>query len=50
MGGDFQCNPRWSADCVSVDTEITPVLSEFVTDMALLPFAHGMSGYTWISA
>ena len=27
MGGDFQCNPGWSADCVSVNTEIAPVLS-----------------------
>ena len=50
MGGDFQCNPGWSADCVSVNTEITWVLSKFVTDMALLPFTHGMSGPTWISA
>ena len=50
MGGDFQCNLAWSANCVSVNTEITPVLSQFVTDMALLPFTHGMSGPTWISA
>ena len=33
-----------------VNTEIAPVLSEFVTDMALLPFTHGMSGPTWISS
>ena len=50
MGGDFQCNPGWSADCVSVNTEIAPVLSEFAADMTLLPFTHGMSGRTWVSA
>ena len=50
MGNDFQCNPGWSADCVSVNTEITLVLTDFVTDMALLPFTHGMSGPTWINA
>ena len=50
MGGDFQCNPGWSADCVSVNTEVTRVLSEFVADMALLPFTHGMSCPTWVSA
>ena len=38
----------WSADCVSVNTEITPVFSEFLADTALLPFTHGMSGPTWI--
>ena len=48
-GGDFQCNPGWSADSVSVNTEIAPVLSEFVADMALFPFIHGMSGPTWVS-
>ena len=48
MGGDFQCNPGWSVN-VSVNTEITPVLCEFVADMALLPFTDGMSGPTWIS-
>ena len=50
MGGDFQCNPGWSADCVSVNTEIAPVLSQFAADMTLLPFTHGMSGPTWVSA
>ena len=35
---------------MSVNTKITPVLSEFVTDMALLPFTHGMSGPTWVTA
>ena len=50
VGGHFQCIPGWSAGCVFVNTEITPVLSEFVTDMALLPFTHGMSGPTWIIA
>ena len=50
MGGDFQCNPGWSADCVSVNTEIAPVLSEFAADMTLLPFTHGMSGPMWVSA
>ena len=35
---------------MSVNTEITPVLSECVVDMTLLPFTHGMSGPTWISA
>ena len=50
MGGNFQCNPGWSADYVSVNTEITPVLFEFVSNMALHPFTHGMSGPTWVSA
>ena len=50
IGGDFQCNPGWSADCVSVNTEITPVLSGVVSDMALLPFTHGICGPTCISA
>ena len=50
MGGHFQCNLGWSADCVSVSTEIAPVLSEFAADMALLPFTHGMCGPTWVSA
>ena len=49
-GGGFQCNSGWWADYVSVNTEITPVLCEFVTDMALLPFTHGMCGPTWMSA
>ena len=50
MGGDFQCNPGWSADCVSVNTKIAPVLSEFAADMTLLPFTHGMCGPTWVRA
>ena len=50
MGEDFQCNPGWSADCVFVNTEIAPALSEFVADMALLPFTHGMCGPTWVNA
>ena len=50
VGGDFQCNPGWLADCVSVNTEIALVLSEFVAHMAMLPFTHGMSGRTWASA
>ena len=25
MGGDFQCNPGWTVDCVSVNTEIALV-------------------------
>ena len=50
MGGDFQCNPGWSADCVSVNTEIAPVLCEVAADMTLLLFTHGMFGPTWVSA
>ena len=50
MGGDFQCNPGWLADYVSINTEIAPLLSQFVADMALLPFTHGMSGPGWVSA
>ena len=42
LGGDFQCNPEWSADCMSVHTEIAPRLLEFAVDMHLLPFTHGM--------
>ena len=36
--------------CVSVNIDIAPVLSEFVADMVLLPFTHGMSGPAWVSA
>ena len=50
IGGDFQCHPGWLADCVSANTEIAPVLSEFAADMTLLPFTHGMSGPTWVRA
>ena len=50
MGGDFQCSLGWSADCVSVNTKIAPVLSQFTADMTLLPFTHGKSGPTWVSA
>ena len=35
---------------MSVNTEIDPVLSEFVADMTLLPFNHGRSGPTRVSA
>ena len=50
LGGDFQCNPGWSVDCVSVHTEMAPLLPEFAVDMHLLPFTHGMRGPTWVSA
>ena len=36
--GDFQCNPGWSLDCVSVHREIALVLLEFAADMQLQPF------------
>ena len=35
--------------CV-VHTEVSPVLLEFVADMHLHPFVHGMQGPTWSSA
>ena len=50
LGGDFQCNPVWPADGVSVHTEMAAVLLEFATDVQLLPFARGMCGSTWVSA
>ena len=50
MEGDFQCNPGWSADCVSVNTEIAPVWSEFAANMTLLPFTNGMCGPMWVTA
>ena len=50
LGRDFPCNPGWSVDCVSVHTEIAPGLLEFVADMHLQPFTHGMRGPTWVSA
>ena len=37
-----QCIPRCSTDCVYVHTEIAPVLLEFVADMHLHHFVHGM--------
>ena len=50
MGGDFQYNPGWSADCPSVNTKIALVLSEVAADMTLLPFTHGMSRPTWVDS
>ena len=50
LGGDFQCNPGWSADCASVHAERVPVLLEFAAYIHLLPFTHGMRGPTWVSA
>ena len=49
MGADFQCNPGWSVDYLSVSPEIALVLSNSVADMALLPFTHGICGPTWVS-
>ena len=48
--GDFKCNPGWSSDCVSLHTEIAPVLLEFVADLHLQPSTHGMVGPTWVGA
>ena len=50
LAGGLQCNPRWSSDCVSLHTEMAPVVLEFAADMHLLPFTHGMRGSTWVSA
>ena len=35
---------------MSVHTAIAPVLLEFVADMHLHLFVHGMQGPTWVSA
>ena len=50
LGGDFQCNPGWYVDHMSVHTAIAPSLLEFAADMHLQPFTHGMHGPTWVSA
>ena len=42
--------PGWSVDCVSVNTEMAPVLSELVAEMALFPFIHGISEPKWVTA
>ena len=48
--GDFQCNLGWSADCVSVNTKIAPVLSEFAPNITPLPFTHDMSAPPRVTA
>ena len=50
VGGDFECNPRWSADCVSVHIGIASVLLNFVVNMHLQLFVPVMQAPTWVSA
>ena len=33
VGGDFQCDLGWSADCVSVNGDVAAVLLEFVAEV-----------------
>ena len=44
LGGDFRYNPRWSPNSVCVDTEIAPVVLEFVVDMHLQLFEDAYMG------
>ena len=50
MGGNFRCNPGWFHDRVSVLAEAAPTLLDFVANVHLHPFIHGMQGPTWVSA
>ena len=40
----------WCADCVSLQTEIAPVLLEFLAYLHLHLFTHAMLAPTWVSA